>query len=268
MTPPCDCSQPDLIPVRAIVQHFADPANNDNALIGLSPQALVSPSGAQRLDLPCGNYYLDQIDVAGATTIYVHGRTGLYIGGSMVVSQQLTFDLDPDATLDIFVGGVLKTSQTLTIGNPAYPRLSRVYFGSAGCSGSGTCNSNADCCSGVCSNGTCAGGGGNISEAVGLSGPSNLNGLFWAGYGTVRVTNPLEMNGAIFANYYDASAATTIHFDKGAVDNGEECPPPVGACESCRDCDNQACTNGQCGACTADSECCAPLRCVNGSCEL
>ncbi len=271
LTPPCDCRSDQLIPVRNIVAHFAIPANNDNALIGLSSSALVSPGGASRLDLPCGNYYLDQVSTAGATTIFVHGRTAIYVGGSMVVSQELTFDLAPDATLDIFVAGVLKTSNTLTVGNPAYPRLTRLYFGSAGCKGSGTCGSNADCCSGVCSGGACGGGGGgNISETVSLSGSSNLNGLLYGGYGTVRVTNPLEMNGAIFANYYDASTPTTIHFDKGAVQNGEECPaqPPGVGCSSCRDCDNQACVGGQCGACTVDSECCAPLRCVAGACSL
>ncbi len=275
MTPPCDCNPGNptpadnqLIPVRAIVQHFSNPANNDNALIGLNSNVLTNPNGAQRLDLPCGNYYLDQINTSNATTIVVHGRTAIYIGGSIVVSQQIIFDLDPDATLDIFVAGVMKTSNTVTVGNPAYPRLSRMYFGSSGCLGSGACGSNADCCSGVCSAGQCAGGaGGNIGETVGLSGTANLNGLFYAGHGTVRVTNPLTMHGAIFANYYD-SVRSTIHFDKGAVDNGDECPPPVGNCTDCRDCDNQACVNGQCAQCTDDSQCCSPLRCVNGSCEL
>lgn len=273
LPPPCDCtSSPDpnvnqLIPVRSIVAHFANPANNDNDEIGLSPSALVNPTGAQRLDLPCGNYYLDQINTSNATTIVVHGRTGLYIGGSIIVSQQITFDLDPDATLDIFVAGVMKTSNTVTVGNPAFPRLSRMYFGSAGCSGTGACQSNADCCSGVCqSNGFCqGGGGGNIGEAVGLSGQSFLNGLFYAGVGTIRVTNPLNMNGAIFANYYD-SVQANIHYDKGAVDNGDECPPPD-QCDSCQDCNNQACVDGQCGQCTDSSQCCAPLQCVNGSCE-
>ena len=269
LAPPCDCdpNQDQLIPVRAIVDHFR--TNNDNALIGLSSQALNGGSSA-RLDLPCGVYYFDQINISQATTIVVHGRTAIAVGGSIVVSQPIIFDLEPDATLDIFVAGVVKTSQDLTLGNPAYPRLSRMYVGSPGCSGSGACQVNADCCSGVCQqNGFClGGGGGNISESFGMSGNSFLNGLLYAGFGTFRVTNPLVMNGAVFANYYD-SVQATIHFDKGAVDSGDECPPPANAaCDSCRDCDNQACIDGQCTTCQQDSDCCAPLRCVNGGCQL
>ena len=270
LAPPCDCdpNKNELIPVRAIVDHFR--TNNDNALIGLSSQALNGGSSA-RLDLPCGIYYFDQINISQATTIVVHGRTAIAIGGSVVVSQPIIFDLDPDATLDIFVAGVVKTSQELTLGNPSYPRLSRMYVGSPGCSGSGSCQVNADCCSGVCQqNGVClGGGGGNISEAFSMSGSSFLNGLMYAGFGTFRVTNPLLMNGAVFANYYD-SVQATIHFDKGAVDNGQECPPPPpnAQCDSCRDCDNQACINGQCTQCQVDTDCCSPLRCVSGSCEL
>ena len=266
--PPCDCEPDQKIPVRSIVAHFANPANNDNALLtpDLDPNVLVNPTGAQRLDLPCGNYYLNQINTSNATTIVVHGHTGLYIGGSIIVSQQITFDLDPDATLDIFVAGVMKTSNTVTVGNPAFPRLSRVYFGSPGCSGSGSCQVNADCCSGVCQgNGQCLGGGGNISESVSLSGQSFLNGLFYAGAGTIRVTNPLNMNGAIFANYYD-SVEANIHYDRGAIFNGEECPPPPSGCTGCQDCNNQACVNGVCGSCTDDSQCCSPLKCINGTC--
>ncbi|HTL86224.1 MAG TPA: hypothetical protein VL856_13640, partial [Acidimicrobiia bacterium] len=278
LAPPCDCdpTKDQLIPVRAIVDFFSQPANNDNILIGLSPDALNGVGGAPRLDLPCGRYYFNQVNVSGATTIFVHGRTGIFIGGSVVVSQPIIFDLDPDATLDIFVAGVVKTSQDLTLGSPAYPRLSRMYVGSPGCSGSGTCAVNADCCSGVCqANGVClGGGGGNISESFSMSGNSFLNGLMYSGFGTFRVTNPLIMNGAVFTNYYD-SVQALIHFDKGAVQNGQdECPPPAdNSCEDCRDCDNQACVdNGQgvkqCGACTDDLQCCQPLRCVSGNCQL
>ncbi len=37
-------------------------------------------------------------------------------------------------------------------------------------------------------------------------------------------------------------------------------------CNTCLDCDNQACLSGACGACTNSSQCCAPLECVNGVC--
>lgn len=278
----CDAAEDELVPVRAIVSHFADPANNDNDLLvttatpaGLPYDYLSNPSGAVRLELPCGYYYLNNINGSAPITIMVTGRTALFIGGSVRPSQEIYFDLQPGSTLDLFVAGVLTTSQTFYVGNPSYPRLSRVYIGSGSCQGSGTCGSNADCCSGVCSGGICGGigGGGSLANAMQLSGQSNLNGVFYAGYGEVRLSNPLEMYGAIFANLYTSQGDTTIHYDKAVVDIGEqECPPPTGTCDSCRDCNNQACNLGVCGACDSDSDCCSPLKCVNpgpaGRCEL
>ena len=77
------------------------------------------------------------------------------------------------------------------------------------------------------------------------------------------------MYGSIFANYVDASGETTVHYDNGAQHNGDECPPTIGnSCESCRACNNQACVNGTCGACTADTQCCPPLVCRGGACVL
>ena len=39
-------------------------------------------------------------------------------------------------------------------------------------------------------------------------------------------------------------------------------------CGDCRDCNNQACVGGTCGACTDSSQCCAPLLCLAGTCTL
>jgi hypothetical protein len=147
-----------------------------------------------------------------------------------------------------------------------------MYFGSGSCKGSGAsgCTEPADCCSGVCNaDGTCGGNGGGLSNAVDFSSTSNLNGLFWAGYGELRTSNALTMYGSVFANYYDASGPTTIHYDRASTTIGDECPPPPDDhCESCRDCGNQACVGGTCGLCTSDGDCCQPLRCVGGTCKL
>ena len=260
--PPCGTSA-DLVPVRAIVTHFANPSNNDNALIGLDPDALRNASGSKRLDLPCGYYHLNAISGSASITIVAHGRTALFISGAIDTSNEFYVDLAPGATLDVFVGGAMVSSQAISVGNPAYPRLSRFYIGSPGCQGTGACTAATDCCSGLCSGGSCVNAGG-LTQSLRLSGgTSYLNGVFYAGEGDIRISNPLEMYGAVFANYFQAQGATTIHYDEGVVLNGEECPPLSGDCETCRDCDNQACNQGACGACGSDDECCAPLRCVN-----
>jgi hypothetical protein len=238
------CSLED-IPVGSIVQHFSTTATNDNELIGLDPNALNN-TNAQRLELPCGYYYLNAIAGSAPMTIVVHGRTALFIGGNVDLSNELYIDLEPGATLDVFIAGYLNTSQSMTLGNPNYPRLSRFYIGGVNSTG----------------------------ESLKLSGGSTfLNGVFWAGHGDIRASNSLEMFGALFANSFHLQGEVKVHYDEGVVQNGEECPPLSGTCDTCRDCDNQACTAGECGKCTSDAQCCAPLRCVDpgpmtGHCEL
>ena len=148
-----------------------------------------------------------------------------------------------------------------------------MYFGDSSCvGGGGTLTAGQDythCCSGIASGTTCVGGGGNLSQAISLSNGGHFNGLLWAGYGQFTHSNPLEMYGSIFANYIDASGDTVVHYDNGAARNGDDCPSIGGlSCESCRGCNNQACVNGTCGACTADTQCCPPLVCRGGACVL
>lgn len=241
--PPCGTAA-DLVPVGAIVDHFAIPANNDNALIGLNANALNN-TGAQRLDLPCGYYHLNAIAGSAPITIVVHGRTALFISGNVDLSNEFYVDLEPGATLDVFIKGYLNTSQSMTLGNPNYPRLSRFYIQGTNTTG----------------------------ESLKLSGGATyLNGVFWAGYGTIRASNELEMYGAMFANSFHLQGEVKVHYDEGVVQNGEECPETSQDCDTCRDCNNQACVAGTCGACTSDAQCCSPLHCVNpgpqGRCEL
>jgi hypothetical protein len=259
---PCDCAAADLIPVKSIVHFFSDPANNDDAAIGISPTLFDNASGNIRLDLACGAYYFHTLGASGATiTIVVHGHVGLFISGAIRVSQTMILDLDPDATLDIFAN-VMNVSQSTFLGSPAYPRQTRMYFGAGSCTNA-TCSNNEDCCSGNCVTGVCVGGGGALGQAISLSNGGSYNGLLWSGYGTFTHSNPLEMYGAIFTNHFDASGETFIHYDNGIV-QPNECPPPPpgGICDSCRDCGNQPCILGTCSStCTADSQCCPPLHC-------
>ena len=67
--------------------------------------------------------------------------------------------------------------------------------------------------------------------------------------------------------HFDASGEALIHYDNGAVQNGNECPQPT-TCDTCSDCNNQACVGNTCGSCTMDSQCCPPLHCDAGTCRL
>lgn len=276
---PCGTAA-DLIPVRDIVEYFRNPLHNDNAAIGLPYDALTNPPSEVRLELPCGYYYLDSLGGSKAVTIVVKGHTALFIGGAANINVEMIFDVEPTASLDMFVGGVVRIAHPITLGSPAYPRLTRMYIGSASTKGGGaSCTTATECTSGLCSacpsspfgpctgTGTCVGGAG-LTKAIEMSQGGFFNGLLWSGYGEFRTSNPVEMYGSIFANYVEASGALKVHYDNAAVETGDECPPPTGACESCRDCNNQACVDNQCAACTSDSQCCPPLHCDAGTCKL
>lgn len=223
--PPCECEPGQLLPIAAWVAARA--SSNDNAVIGLSPDALVNPDGPVRLDLPCGRYYLDGISGSQAITIVAHGRTALFIGGDVGLSRPLTIAVTPTGTLDVVIAGNLSNSAPFAIGSPNYPALSRFYIGGA--------------------------------TGFRISSDSRLGAFFYAGYGQVGSSAPLEVYGGVFAGDFQNSGATKVHYDRAILDVGGTCDQP--GCETCQDCGNQACNGGTCGPCTDDSQCCAPLQC-------
>ena len=240
VTPPCDCQPQQLVPIADIVAAHRPP-NNDDATINLDPAVFATRGSARRLDLPCGNYYLTAISQSDPLTIVAHGRTALYIDGDVHGSDALTFALDPDAELDVFIAGTIDASAGLTIGSPSYPALSRTYVGS--------------------------------TNGLRLSAGARIGGNLYAAYGPVTWSADADLYGALYAGDFAASASTVIHYDRAVLGSGASCSAPpapdAGApgCGSCKDCGNQACINGACGACRTSADCCAPLVClVDGTC--
>jgi hypothetical protein len=236
----CDCAENKLVPVGAIVQAHQAP-NNDDEAIGLDEAVLESPTSSLRLDLPCGNFYFSAIHVSLATTIHVHGRTALYVGGDVEGSSALAFVLDPEAELDLFVAGTLKVSDTFVFGSPNYPALSRAYVG-------GTAKIA-------------------LSDNVRLAGElyaANSEQVVWSAKNAIY--------GSVFAGNFRSSDVTNIHYDRGVLRAGQDCPGGGEGgggsteCGSCEDCHNQACKNGKCGECGVDDDCCSPLVCRQGTC--
>jgi hypothetical protein len=254
--PPCAACplQPaGAIPVAMMV--LARKTSNDNASIGLDAAIFSKPNPPRRLDLPCGSYYLNSIENSESLTIYAHGHVALFVGGSISTSNDLTLTLAPDATFDIFVGGTINTSASLVIGSLNYPALTRVYVG----------------------------GNGTVSFSSGVT----LAGNLYAAAANVNWSAGADIYGSVYAGSFDASSSVRIHYDRQVVQAGQGCPPPApsgsdggtttttdaggippSGCNSCTDCNNQACIMNMCSACTDSSQCCAPLVCSNGSCGL
>jgi len=268
---PCKrCAQADQIPIQQYVTYYSNPVNNDNAAIGLSQSVFNNGTGAGVLDLPCGVYYLDRIVATSGITIAAHGNTALFIGGSVEVKGALVLTLDSTARFDVFVAGDFYGNGTLSIGSPAYPGNMRVYVGGACKGGGSSCVQDGECCSATCNSGKCGAGSILPSDppwSVYIKASSNIAADIYAPNGEIYASASFSMYGAIFAGWYRGKASTTIHYDRGTLDQGQSCPPPTG-CNSCLDCGNQACINGTCGSCTSDSQCCPPLVCGAGKCIL
>jgi hypothetical protein len=236
--PPCQaCPQQPAgaIPVSMIVA--AAKTKNDDASIGLDP-AIFSKAGApQRLDLPCGNYYLSSVN--NGVTLYAHGHVGLYISGNV---QDVSFGLDPDATFDVFIDGTMGAQSGMTIGNVNYPALMRTYVGG--------------------------------TQAVSFGAGVTISGNFYDAAASLDWSSGTAVYGAVYAGDFTGSSNVEIHYDTQVVSAGAGCPttPPADAggkgCGSCTDCNNQACINGTCSMCTDNSQCCPPLVCQGGTCGL
>jgi hypothetical protein len=246
----CPGQMPGQIDVAAIVNAHVTNAggtNNDNKLINLADNLFSSAGGASRLDLPCGNYYLDGI--TRDATIFAHGHTALYVGTKGITAGNVNFTLDPTATLDIFVDGTVTNGGTFTMGSQNYPALTRMYI-----AGTGTLT---------------------FSSAANIYGN-----LYDAGH--IGLQSGTTVYGSLYAGSLEGSADLTIHYDRQVDVQGKTCPPPPGGnpgtdggiitppggCGSCKDCNNQACINGACGMCTTDADCCPPLKCNQGVCGL
>lgn len=237
--PPCECAK--KVPVAAIVA--AKKTANDNALIGLDPAILSKPGHPDRIDLPCGQYYLTGFSLTGAATIVAHGHTAIYIDGDISAGAFLAMTPEPGGSLDIFVSGTITASSDFKIGSANFPALTRLYLGGA--------------------------------TTFTLTSNVVIGGNVWAGNAKVMWTSDTELFGAVFGDDFEATAALNIHYDRAVVTQGDECkktpPPDAGTdsgitCGTCKDCGNQACISGSCGQCSSSAQCCPPLQCFNGAC--
>lgn len=253
VAPPCSCTP--KIPVAAIVA--ARKSSNDNAAVGLAPDVLAKAGHPDRIDLPCGHYYLTGFKLSTAAAIVVHGRTAIYVDGDIEAGGNLAITLDPKSELDLFVSGTIRASSNLRIGSTNAPALTRVYVGG--------------------------------TSPLVVSSTLLIAGNLWAGNAKVIWESETEFFGAIFAGDFESKSLLQLHYDRAVVKKGDDCPkapppptdagtpPDVGSpgmcgqlkttCSSCRDCGNQACIGNACGsACGSSADCCAPLTCVGGCC--
>jgi RHS repeat-associated protein len=234
---PCDCT--NVVPVASITAaHRA--SNNDNSTIGLPPTVAVGNNPA-RIDLPCGNYYLSQINAAQALTIAVHGHTALYVDGNLNASGDLAVQMDPAATLDLFVAGTFNASNGLTLGSTSDPAHCRAYVAGA---------------------------------TFNVSGSATMGCNVYAPEAQVSLANGSTTFGAIFGKSIQANGNATVHYDTSVASASGECcsagtcddgnPCTVDACNGDGTCSHTAAANG--ATCTGTNKCDQAYSCQAGAC--
>lgn len=237
---PCDCAPEHLLDVAKLVATYAQA--NDNAAAHFDAAALDGFLAEKTLDVPCGRLYLRKIAGSGTTTLRVTGRAALFVGGDVSIAGGLAVELaTPQAELDLFIEGGFASVGALNLGDGTAPSRVRIYIGG--------------------------------SQRIDLTGASTLGGNLYAPRAELNVAGSLEVFGSLFVRKLSTAGGTSVHYDRAVLDAGSDCPPPAGggsgkgpSCASCRDCGNQACVASRWGACTQDSDCCAPLRCAQGTC--
>ncbi len=285
LAPPCACAPSQILDIAAIVGQGR--AQNDDATIGLDPDAFDAFVGAADIELPCGRFYLHQIAGAGAIRFGVQGRTALFVDGDIATAGAFDFDIGPQGELDVFVNGNFTPTGETIFGNATRPSAVRVYVAGSG--------------------------------LVAFTGANEFVGNVYAPRATVTITGYSDFYGFIFANEFEAPGDLRIHYDRGVLAAGDECPPPPPpvpdasappadagpsstpdaappadaaapapeagptpepdasspppppppppVCQTCGTCNaGTACVSGSCGSCSFDSDCCSPLVCSEGQC--
>jgi len=232
------CQQSQQIPIAQIVDNHRN--NNDNSTIGLKKDALVQPGGARVLELPCGTYFLNEIDVDDKVTILATGRTALFVDGDLVSNDFITIRAARDAEIDVFVDGKVDLQNEARIGAPAFPALHRFY----------------------------------VSDRWTSSNNTALGAYVYAIDGGVSLMNNGEVYGGLYTQNLTTMNNTEIHYDREVLQQDRKCCKKSGAsCSGDSDCcKSLICGNGTCGcvqeggACSSDSDCCSGRSCSMGTC--
>ncbi len=280
---PCACDPGELLDIAGLTSWAAN--NNDNRATGaVTSTTWENGEGPNQIVLPCGRYYLSEIDHPGPLNIIAEGRTVLFVDGDMRIGGQLNLQLMPGAEIDLFVAGSLSVQASARFGDENAPSKVRTYVGGA--------------------------------DTIALGASTVFGGNLYAPRAEVIFGASAELYGALFARRAQFSGSASVHFDRAVRSAGDSCEepePPMDAgvadtgiadggpdagtpdlgapdtgvadqgtpdmgemmCNSCGDCPQslgcvipEGQNSGTCGACEDDLDCCAPLLCVQGTCML
>jgi hypothetical protein len=253
---PCPCAPDEILDIAAITAYGALHNDNDETM-AVTSTAWESGTGPSTITLPCGRYYITSINQPGSLRILAQGRTVLFIDGN-ITAQSLALDLDPGAEMDVFVNGNIVLQAASDFGQQDEPAAVRTYVGGTG--------------------------------AIDLSASAFFGGNLYAPRADVYFGASADLFGALVARDIHFAGSADVHFDSAIREAGDSCEEPVdtdggvpdatpvdagdgGTPNTCADCSEcgapSGCrADGTCGACESDADCCAPLVCIGGACQL
>jgi len=188
--PPCDCSA-GFVDIAGAIASAA--AANDNAAIGLAPSRLAAVPLAATIELPCGHFYLDQINADAPVVLIVRGRALLAVGGDVRLHAGLTVVVDPSAELDLLVSGWLSADGA---------------FGAAGAAARFR----------VWVAGT---------DSVTFDNGTAVHAVIHAPFAPFSAPNGISLYGSLLARSASLGADSTLHFDRAILAAGTVCGEPA-----------------------------------------
>lgn len=229
---PCACGQ-DGVDIDRFIDRAAE--SNENESEGLNPDQLAAFSGSERIELPCGRYYLRGVRGSGSLTLVARERTAIFVEGDFDVSGGVTVDAGSTGQVDIFVRNRFKVGGQANFGDVGRPAAVRVY----------------------------------VAGRDALEIGNRFVGNVYAPQAELSFGTMFESFGAIFVRTFTGAGQASIHYDRAIQRGSSSCElPPPPNCSVCEGCSGEsACVDDQCVACRDDADCCEPLICDQGSCR-
>jgi hypothetical protein len=184
--PPCGCDAGPALDAIALAAAHA--ASNDDATIGLAPDAFAGGAGPAALDLPCGQYYLTAFAASSSVELRVHGRAALFVGGDLNADAGLHVAVDTGAELDLVIAGNLSIGNGALGGAPA--SSVRIWLG---------------------------------GKSAHLGAMATLTAAVYAPTASFTSDGDLTATGALFAHDFQPFGDLAVRFDRGILMAGTAC---------------------------------------------
>jgi hypothetical protein len=235
IAPPCACGEGELIDIGEVVRQGM--TQNDNGRIGLALDALSNVSSPTELTLSCGRFALNRISGGGEIALHVAGRVLLVVDGDVDAGRRFSLELGPGASLDVFIRGNLAVSGESLIGDNAHPAATRIYVLG--------------------------------SREIALPGTARFSANLYAPLAPLTVLALGDVYGAALGASIQSLGPLLAHYDRAVLRADDDCPVTAPTCARCDQCETgKTCVGGVCGACASDADCCFPLACKAGACQV